>query len=124
MGGRVNTVMQTCFFAISGVLLRQEAIAAIKRSIAKTYGKRGEAVVRRNCAAVDKALEHLYEVQVPGQVTSEVDLRPPVPAEAPDFVREVSARILAGEGDRLPVSAFAGEDSRRHLPDEIRDRKS
>jgi len=83
MGGRVNTVMQTCFFAISGVLPRAEAIAAIKRSIDKTYGKRGEAVVRKNWAAVDSALEHLSEVAVPQDVTSAKDMRPPVPAEAP-----------------------------------------
>src|SRR5262249_39464242 len=106
MGGRVNTVMQTCFFAISGVLPRDEAIAAIKHSIEKTYGKRGESVVRKNWDAVDSALEHLHEVKVPGRITSDADLRPPVPAEAPEFVRRVSARILAGEGDQLPVSAL------------------
>ena len=106
MGGRINTVMQTCFFAISGVLPRDEAIAAIKRSIEKTYGKRGEAVVKKNFAAVDAALDHLHEVTVPGQVTSSFDIRPAVPAEAPEFVQRVSARIIAGEGDSLPVSAM------------------
>jgi pyruvate-ferredoxin/flavodoxin oxidoreductase len=106
MGGRVNTVMQTCFFAVSGVLPREEAIAAIKRSIEKTYGKRGEAVVRKNFAAVDATLDHLHEVAVPSSVTSRVELRPGVSAHAPDFVQRVSARIMAGEGDRLPVSAF------------------
>jgi pyruvate-ferredoxin/flavodoxin oxidoreductase len=108
MGGRINTVMQTCFFAISGVLPRDEAIAAIKYSIEKTYGKRGEAVVRKNFAAVDSALDHLYEVKVPAEVTSPPwrDIRPAVPAEAPDFVQKVSARIIAGEGDSLPVSAM------------------
>jgi len=105
MGGRVNTVMQTCFFAISGVLPRDEAIAAIKHSIEKTYGKRGEAVVRKNWAAVDRALEHLAEVMVPDRATSIVDLRRPVPVEAPDFVQRVTARMIAGEGDALPVSA-------------------
>jgi pyruvate-ferredoxin/flavodoxin oxidoreductase len=109
MGGRVNTVMQTCFFAISGVLPRVEAIAAIKHSIEKTYGKRGEAVVRKNWAAVDSALEHLFEVAVPRDVTSAKDMRPPVPAEAPEFVQRVTARMIAGEGDELPVSAVPSD---------------
>ncbi len=109
MGGRVNTVMQTCFFAISGVLPRGEAIIAIKHAIEKTYGKRGEAVVRKNWAAVDSALEHLSEVTVPLRVTSAVDMRPPVPAEAPAFVHEVTARMIAGEGDELPVSAVPAD---------------
>ena len=106
MGKRVNTIMQTCFFAISGVLPRDEAIAAIKRSIRKSYGKRGESVVQQNFKAVDETLADLYEVAVPDQVTSDFDLRPAVPAAAPDFVQKVTARILAGEGDLLPVSAF------------------
>jgi pyruvate-ferredoxin/flavodoxin oxidoreductase len=109
MGGRVNTVMQACFFAISGVLPRDEAIAAIKRAIEKTYGRRGEAVVRRNWDAVDAALAHLFEVTVPERVTSEADLRPPVPAEAPAFVQRVTARMIAGEGDALPVSALPAD---------------
>jgi pyruvate-ferredoxin/flavodoxin oxidoreductase len=109
MGGRVNTVMQTCFFAISGVLPRDEAIAAIKHSIEKTYGKRGEAVVRKNWSAVDSALEHLSEVAVPPEVTSAADMRPPVPAEAPEFVQRVTARMIAGEGDDLPVSAVPSD---------------
>jgi len=106
MGGRINTVMQTCFFAISGVLPREEAIAAIKHSIEKTYGKRGESVVRKNFAAVDSALEHLYEVKVPTTVSSKFDIRPAVPANAPDFVKNVEALIIAGEGDDVPVSAL------------------
>jgi pyruvate-ferredoxin/flavodoxin oxidoreductase len=106
MGVRINTIMQTCFFAISGVLPREEAIVAIKHAIEKTYGKRGEAVVKKNFAAVDAALDHLHEVKVPGQVTSTFDLRRPVPEEAPEFVQKVTARIVAGEGDLLPVSAF------------------
>ncbi len=106
MGGRINTVMQTCFFALSGVLPRDEAIAAIKGSIAKTYGKRGEAVVQRNCAAVDATLAHLHEVAV-GEAPVDGHARPAVvPADAPEFVREVTARLIAGEGDALPVSAF------------------
>ncbi len=106
MGGRINTVMQTCFFAISGVLPRDEAIAAIKHAIEKTYGKRGEAVVQKNFAAVDHALDHLREVKVPDGLTSNFDLRPPVPAQAPAFVQDVLAKIIAGDGDSLPVSAF------------------
>ena len=106
MGGRVNTIMQTCFFAISGVLPREEAIEAIKHSIEKTYGKRGESVVKKNFAAVDASLSHLHEVKVPDKVTSLFDIRPSVPAAAPEFVQKVTARIIAGEGDDLPVSAM------------------
>ena len=106
MGGRINTVMQTCFFAISGVLPRDEAIAAIKHSIEKTYGKRGEAVVQKNFAAVDAALDHLHEVKVPSRATSTFDIAPAVAASAPAFVQSVTARIIAGEGDSLPVSAL------------------
>ena len=106
MGGRVNTIMQTCFFAISGVLPRNEAIDAIKHSIEKTYGKRGESVVKKNFAAVDASLEHLHEVKVPDKITALFDIRPAVPAAAPDFVQRVTARIIAGEGDDLPVSAM------------------
>ncbi|MBI5034980.1 MAG: pyruvate:ferredoxin (flavodoxin) oxidoreductase [Chloroflexi bacterium] len=109
MGTRINTVMQTCFFAVSGVLPREDAIAAIKRSIEKTYGKRGEAVVRKNFAAVDSTLERLYQVDVPSQVTSAFDLRPTVPAEAPDFVQKVTAMMIAGDGDMLPVSALPAD---------------
>ena len=106
MGGRINTIMQTCFFAISGVLPRQEAIEAIKYTIRKTYGKRGESVVLKNNAAVDAALSHLHEVTVPSEVTVPCDIRPPVPAAAPDFVQNVTAMIIAGDGDDLPVSAM------------------
>ena len=106
MGGRVNTIMQTCFFAISGVLPREEAIAAIKHAIEKTYGKRGESIVKKNFAAVDAALDHLHEVKVPETVTALFDIRPAVPAAAPDFVQKFTAQIFAGEGDDLPVSAM------------------
>jgi pyruvate-ferredoxin/flavodoxin oxidoreductase len=107
MGGRINTVMQTCFFALSGVLPRDEAIRAIKQSIEKTYGKRGEMIVQKNFAAVDRALDNLHEVSVPQQVSTKFDIQPPVPAQAPEFVRNVTARMIAGEGDLLPVSAFS-----------------
>ncbi len=106
MGGRINTIMQTCFFAISGVLPPDEAIAAIKYAIKKTYGKRGESVVQKNYAAVDEAISHLHQVQVPDKITALFDIRPPVPAAAPTFVQKVTARIIAGEGDDLPVSAM------------------
>jgi pyruvate-ferredoxin/flavodoxin oxidoreductase len=104
MGQRINTIMQTCFFAISGVLPRDEAIAAIKKSIKKTYGKRGDAVVKKNFAAVDSTLEHLHRVEVPANTTSSVELRPPVPAQAPEFVQNVLAPMIFGDGDDLPVS--------------------
>jgi pyruvate-ferredoxin/flavodoxin oxidoreductase len=106
MGGRINTIMQTCFFAISGVLPHDKAIVAIKHAIEKTYGKRGEAVLQKNFAAVDSTLEHLYEVQVPSLATSTFDIRLPVPAESPVFVQKVTARMITGEGDLLPVSAL------------------
>ncbi len=106
MGGRINTIMQTCFFAISGVLPRDVAIEEIKKSIKKTYGKRGEAVVQKNFEAVDATLEHLFEVNVPAAVSSAVTRRQPVPAQAPAFVRDVLGPIIAGEGDNVPVSMF------------------
>jgi pyruvate-ferredoxin/flavodoxin oxidoreductase len=106
MGTRINTIMQTCFFAISGILPRDEAVAQIKKAIEKTYGKRGPDVVRKNFAAVDETLAHLFEVRVPDRPTA-VRRRPPiVPDAAPDFVKRVSAVMLAGKGDLLPVSAF------------------
>jgi pyruvate-ferredoxin/flavodoxin oxidoreductase len=106
MGSRVNTIMQTCFFAISGILPRDEAIAQIKKAIQKTYGKRGEAVVQKNFAAVDQSLANLHEVKVPGKVTSTFTRRAPVPAEAPAFVRDVLGPMIAFEGDTVPVSAM------------------
>ncbi|MGZ4819850.1 MAG: pyruvate:ferredoxin (flavodoxin) oxidoreductase, partial [Terriglobales bacterium] len=106
MGRRINTIMQTCFFAISGVLPREEAIGAIKKAIEKTYRKRGDAVVKKNFDAVDATLAQLHEVKLPERATSQLRLEPPVSATAPDFVQKVTARIIAGEGDLLPVSAF------------------
>jgi pyruvate-ferredoxin/flavodoxin oxidoreductase len=106
MGGRINTIMQTCFFAISGVLPREQAIDEIKKAIKKTYGKRGEAVVQRNYDAVDQALAHLHKVEVPGEATSEMHRRPAVPEAAPDFVRNVLGAMIAREGDNIPVSAL------------------
>jgi pyruvate-ferredoxin/flavodoxin oxidoreductase len=106
MGRRINTVMQTCFFSISGVLPHEEAIEAIKNSIRSTYGKKGEEIVQMNLNAVDNTLAHLFEVEVPDRLGSDVEIRKPVPDEAPEFVRNVIGPMIAGRGDRLPVSAF------------------
>jgi pyruvate-ferredoxin/flavodoxin oxidoreductase len=109
MGGRINTIMQTCFFAISGILPKDEAIAEIKKYIKKTYGKRGEAVVNQNFAAVDSSLENLYEMEVPEKASSKLTRKPPVSAEAPKFVREVLGAMIAKEGDNLPVSMLPND---------------
>ena len=107
MGVRINTIMQTCFFAISGVLPRQDAINQIKNSIKKSYSKFGEAVVNKNFDAVDQALTHMYEVDLSGKsVTSTFTRRPHVPEQAPEFVRDVLGKIIGLEGDDLPVSVF------------------
>lgn len=103
MGSRINTVMQVCFFALAGVLPKDEAIAKIKKAIEKTYGKKGSAIVRMNLQAVDNTLDNLFEVNV-GQANSHIRMAPPVPANAPDFVREVEGMMLARKGDQLPVS--------------------
>ena len=109
MGGRINTIMQTCFFAISGVLPRDLAIQEIKKSIKKTYSKRGEAVVQKNYEAVDQTLANLHEVKVPEKATSALSMRPTVPDAAPKFVKDVLAKMIANEGDTLPVSAFPAD---------------
>ncbi|MGC8666925.1 MAG: pyruvate:ferredoxin (flavodoxin) oxidoreductase [Chthonomonadales bacterium] len=109
MGGRINTIMQTGFFALSGVLDRDAAITEIKKAIRKTYGKRGEAVVQQNFAAVDEALAHLHKLVIPNNVESERDLPPVVPPEAPEFVQKVTAMMIAGRGDELPVSALPAD---------------
>jgi pyruvate-ferredoxin/flavodoxin oxidoreductase len=106
MGSRINTIMQTCFFAISGVLPREEAITAIKKAISDTYGKRGEAVVQKNFSAVDQALAHMHEVRVPDKVSAAFDMLPAVAPQAPEFVRNVLGTIITGNGDSLPVSAM------------------
>ncbi len=106
LGGRINTIMQTCFFALANLLPRDEAMSRIKASIQKTYGKRGEAVVRRNCEAVDQTLAALQQVQVPDRASSEIHRLPPVPVGVPDFVSRVTAMIIAGQGELLPVSAL------------------
>jgi pyruvate-ferredoxin/flavodoxin oxidoreductase len=104
MGGRINTIMQTCFFYLAGILPQDEAIAAIKGAIKKTYGKRGDKVVQMNYAAVDSAIAALHKLEVPAAPTSDIEMLPVVPGEAPEFVQTVTAAILAGHGDHLSVS--------------------
>ena len=111
MGARINTIMQTCFFAISGVLPREEAIAQIKKAIEKTYARKGAEVVQKNFAAVDATLAALHEVTVPATADTTRHRPPAVPAEAPDFVKRVTAVMLEGKGDLLPVSAFPVDGS-------------
>jgi pyruvate-ferredoxin/flavodoxin oxidoreductase len=106
LGNRINTIMQTCFFALSGVLSRDEAIIKIKEFIRKSYGKRGEPVIRQNFAAVDAALAHLREIPVPATADGTIEITAKIPVDAPEFVRNVTGEIIAGRGDRLPVSAF------------------
>ena len=106
MAGRINTVMQVCFFAISGVLPKEEAIKAIKHSIKKTYSRKGQGIVAMNLAAVDRTLENLHEVDVPMEVTSQIEMTPPAAAGAPLFVHDVLGEIIAGRGDCLAVSHF------------------
>ena len=106
MGSRINTIMQTCFFAISGVLPREDAIAQIKKAIKKTYGKRGESVVQKNFAAVDHALAHLEKVELPSAASSTFDLTGAFSSKAPKFVHDVLGMIAEGKGDQIPVSAI------------------
>ena len=106
LGSRVNTILQTCFFALSGVMPREQAIAAIKRETERTYAKKGKEVVKKNFAAIDSALENLHQVDIPAKANSRRQRPPLVPESAPDFVRNVTAPILALRGDSLPVSAL------------------
>jgi pyruvate-ferredoxin/flavodoxin oxidoreductase len=128
MGTRINTIMQTCFFAISGVLPREEAIGQIKKAIKKTYGRKGESVVQQNYAAVDQTLAALCKIEIPAALSGAVKMLPPVPEAAPDFVKRVTGMILAGKGDLLPVSAFPVDGTwptatacweKRNIADEI-----
>jgi len=106
MGNRINTIMQTCFFALSGVLRRNEAIAAIKKAIEKTYGRKSPEIVQKNFEAVDMTLAHLEKVEYPNTITATHTRPPMVPGNSPEFVQRVSAMMLANKGDLLPVSAF------------------
>jgi len=107
MGQRINTIMQACFFAISNILPREQAIAEIKNAIKKTYSKKGDAIVQKNFAAVDASLAHMHEVVIPAEATSTLHTALPVPADAPEFIQKVTGEIIAGRGEQLPVSAFA-----------------
>ena len=107
MGQRINTIMQACFFAISNILPREQAIAEIKNAIKKTYSKKGDAIVQKNFAAVDASLAHMHEVAIPAEPTSTLHTALPVPADAPEFIQKVTGEIIAGRGEQLPVSAFA-----------------
>jgi len=107
LGARINTIMQTAFFLLSEILPKEEAIDKIKQFIKKTYGSRGEKILKMNYAAVDEAPAHIHKIDYPDKVTSDRDMLPPVPDEAPEYVREVIGKMIAKEGDDLPVSAFA-----------------
>ena len=109
MGARINTIMQTCFFAISGILPREEAIQKIKDTIKKTYGLKGEAVVEQNYAAVDNTLDNLHQIEVGDTVTSTLERKPIVPDDAPEFVKNVTSEIIAGRGDDLPTSLLPAD---------------
>ncbi|MFO8183509.1 MAG: pyruvate:ferredoxin (flavodoxin) oxidoreductase [Candidatus Aegiribacteria sp.] len=111
MGVRINTIMQTCFFAISGVLPRDEAIARIKDAIKKTYGRKGDEIVRKNFEAVDHTLANLHQVEYPDKATSSIEVPPTVPEEAPEFVQRVTAKIIRMEGDDVPVSDMPADGS-------------
>ncbi|MCB1725772.1 MAG: pyruvate:ferredoxin (flavodoxin) oxidoreductase [Gammaproteobacteria bacterium] len=109
MGRRINTIMQVCFFAITGVIETADAVARIKEMVAKTYGRKGRRLLERNDAAIDAALDRLHEIAVPDTLTSTLELPPLVAADAPEFVRRVTATLIAGNGDRLPVSAMSAD---------------
>ena len=109
MGVRINTIMQTCFFAISNIFPKEEAIEMIKKSIQKTYGAKGDKIVEMNFNAVDQTLSNLFEIEIPAKVTSKTQLQPAVAGKVPEFVREVTAEIIAGRGDLIPVSKFPND---------------
>jgi len=107
LGGRINTIMQVCFFSLSNIIPIKQATKAIKNFIEKTYGQKGEKIVNTNFAGVDNALTNLHEVKVPDKATRKLSERSSIPVEAPEFVKKVTAKIIAGEGDDLPVSVFS-----------------
>ena len=111
MDKRINTIMQTCFFSISGILPKEEAIAAIKNAVEKTYGKKGKRLVDFNFKAIDEALANLHEVKVPDKAESGIILQNTVAETAPDFVKQVTAELIAGRGDKIPVSLFPADGS-------------
>ena len=109
MGSRMNTILQVCFFAISAVLPGDQAIEAIRKSIRDTYGRKGEEIVQKNMKAVEETLAHLFEVKVPAELSSTIEMPPPFSPSAPEFERDVLGVIYAGRGDELPVSAFPAD---------------
>jgi pyruvate-ferredoxin/flavodoxin oxidoreductase len=109
MGVRINSIMQTCFFAISNILPKDKAIESIKKAIKKTYGSKGDKIVQMNFDSVDKTLANLFEVEVPSKVTSKMQLQPAVSGNAPEFVKNVTAKMIEGKGDFLPVSALPAD---------------
>ena len=109
LGARINMIMQTAFFIISGIIPKEDAVKSIKTEIKKTYMRKGEDIVNLNYEAVDKALQNIVEVPVPDKATSKVHMRPPVPEHAPEFVKNVTAKLLADNGDSLPVSAMPAD---------------
>jgi len=109
LGSRINMIMQTAFFVISGILPKEDAVRSIKQQIEKTYMKKGTQIVEMNYAAVDRAIQNIVEVTVPGRATGRIRMRPPVPEHAPEFVQKVTAKIIAGNGDSLPVSAIPSD---------------
>ena len=128
MGKRINTIMQTCFFAVSGVLQADEAIDKIKQAVEKTYGRKGRRIVEMNYRAIDNTLAAMYQVDVPGKVSSHTEREEIVPEHAPEFVREITSKIIAGKGDSLPVSCMPADGTwpsgtaaweKRNLADEI-----
>ncbi len=109
LGARINMIMQTAFFIISGIIPKEDAVKSIKTEIKKTYMRKGKDIVNLNYEAVDKALQNIVEVPVPDKATSKVHMRPPVPEHAPEFVKNVTAKLLADNGDSLPVSAMPAD---------------
>ena len=109
LGGRINTIMQTCFFKISNIIPIETAIETIKKAIYKTYGSKGEKIVEMNNSAVDQSLANLYEIEVPAEVTSKIQLAEVVSPKAPEFVQKLTAKLIAGEGDSVPVSLMPAD---------------
>jgi pyruvate-ferredoxin/flavodoxin oxidoreductase len=109
MGQRINTIMQTCFFAISKILPANEAITQIKKAVEKTYGRKGKRIIERNFAAIDATLASLHEVTAPGLANSSIQRHAPVSSQAPDFIQQVTGEIIAGRGDAIPVSFFPSD---------------
>ena len=111
LGRRINTIMQTCFFAISGILPQRQAISLIKQAVEKSYRRKGKELLEANFRAIDMALEHLHQIPLPAEPLGDTELPPPVPPDAPGFVRQVTGPIIAGHGDDLPVSRLPADGS-------------